>query len=67
MALSMKQKIEILHLWASDVAALTVALEEGMPDGDDDLQRQFLLALETMRAAEELEHAGPTKHHGILD
>ena len=46
-------------------AELAVALEEGMPNGDDDLQRSILLALEDLRARIDTERAGPTKHHGL--
>lgn len=65
--LSTHQKIEILHRWAYDAAELAVALEEGMPDGDDDLQRQVLLALQELRARVDSEHTGPTKQHGLPD
>lgn len=65
--LSTGQKIEVLHRWAYDAAELAVALEEGMPNGDDDLQRQVLLALEELRARNDAERSGPTKQHGLPD
>lgn len=64
-ALTAQQKIEVLYRWAYDAAELAVALEEGMPNGDDDLQRSILLALEDLQARIDTERAGPTKHHGL--
>ncbi len=65
--LSTSQKIEVLRRWAYDAAEVAVALEEGMPNGDEDLQRQVLLALEELRARIDAERAGPTKQHGFPD
>lgn len=65
--LTAKQKIDVLRRWAYDAAELAVALEEGMPNGDDDLQSRILLALNELRAGIDAEHAGPTKHHGLPD
>jgi len=63
--LSREQKIEILRRWEYDAAGYAVALEEGMPGGEDDLQRQILLALEQLGASTDTEHVGPTKQHGM--
>ncbi len=65
--LSHKQKIDILHRWAYEAAERAVALEEGMPDGEEDLQRQILLALAELHGRVDVEHCGPTKHHGLPD
>ncbi len=64
-ALSSQQKIEILRRWEYDAAECAVALEEGMPGREDDLQRQTLLALEQLHADVDAEHVGPTKQHGL--
>jgi hypothetical protein len=64
--LSRQQKIEILHRWEYDAAECAVALEEGMPGREDDLQRRILLALEQLHAHVDAEHVGPTKQHGLL-
>jgi hypothetical protein len=66
-ALSRQQKIAILHRWQYDAAESAVALEEGMPGREDDLQRQLLLALEELHAQTDAEHVGPTKQHGLPD
>jgi hypothetical protein len=63
--LSTQQKIELLRRWEYDAAELAVALEEGMPGRDDDLQRQILLALGELHAKIDTEHVGPTKEHGL--
>lgn len=63
--LSRQQKIEILLRWSDDAAERAVALEEGMPGREDDLQRQILLALERLHADIDAEHVGPTKQHGL--
>lgn len=63
--LSRRQKIDILQRWAYEAAELAVADEEGMSDGDEDLQRQILLALAALEASSDSEHSGPTKHHGL--
>jgi len=65
--LTAKQKIDVLRRWAYDAAELAVAVEEGMPNGDEDLQSKILLALKELQAGVDAEHAGPTKHHGIPD
>lgn len=65
--LTAKQKIDVLHRWAYEAAELSVALEEGMPNGDDDLQSRILLALKELQAEAGAERTGPTKHHGLPD
>jgi hypothetical protein len=63
--LSKQQKIEILQRWQYDASESAVALEEGMPGCEDDLQRQILLALGQLQAQTDAEHVGPTKQHGL--
>jgi hypothetical protein len=41
-----------------------VATEEGMPNGNGDLLRRILIALDRL-ADVDMEHTGPTKQHGI--
>ena len=64
-ALSQEQKIELLRRWAYDANESAVALEEGMPDGESDLLRRILLALEQLTGGIDTEQVGPTKQHGI--
>jgi len=64
-ALSTRQKIEILRRWEYDAAEQAVALEEGMPGGEDDLLRRILLALEQLNGGIDVEHVGPSKQHGL--
>jgi hypothetical protein len=63
--LSKQQKIEILHRWEYDASENCVAVEEGMPDGESDLLRRILLALDRLTGGIDVEHVGPTKQHGI--
>lgn len=63
-ALSRAEKIEILRRWEYDASEIAVAREEGMPDGDNDLLRRVLLALEKL-ATVDPEQAAPTKQHGL--
>jgi ubiquinone biosynthesis O-methyltransferase len=63
--LSGEQKIEVLLRWEYDAAEEAVALEEGMPGQDSDLLRRILLALSKLGAPTDIEHAGPSKQHGI--
>jgi hypothetical protein len=63
-ALGRDQKIEILRRWTYDASEICVATEEGMPDGNGDLLRRILVALDTL-ADVDVEHLGPTKQHGI--
>jgi|TARA_B100000965_G_scaffold384630_1_gene385076 hypothetical protein len=63
--LSREQKIEILRRWEYDASEVSVAVEEGMPDGDDDLLQRILNALGELSASIDGEKTGPTKQHGI--
>lgn len=62
--LSPQQKIEILRRWEYDAAESSVALEEGMPDGNGDLLQRILVALNQLSGVD-MERTGPTKQHGI--
>lgn len=64
-ALTQEQKIELLRRWAYDASEICVALEEGMPDGESDLLRRILLALDQLTGGIDTEQGGPTKQHGI--
>ena len=64
-ALSREQKIEILRRWEYDAAEVAVAVEEGMPNGEDDLLRQILLALGRLAGGVDPEKVAPTKQHGL--
>jgi hypothetical protein len=63
--LSKDQKIEILMRWEYDAAEEAVALEEGMPGQDSDLQRRILVTLGKLTDAIDIEHTGPSKQHAI--
>jgi hypothetical protein len=63
--LSEQQKMEILRRWAYDASESSVAVEEGMRDGDGGLLRRILLALEQLSGGIDMERVGPTKQHGI--
>jgi hypothetical protein len=65
--LSTDQKIEILRRWEYDAAEVAVAVEEGMPDGESDLLRQIVLALDRLSDGIDVEEVGPTKQHGLPD
>lgn len=58
------EKADLLCRMAYDAAEQAVALEEGMPGVDDDLQRRVLLALNQLHRGINLERTGPTKQHG---
>lgn len=64
LGLSRDQKIEILRRWTYDASEDCVATEEGMPDGNGDLLRRILVALDSL-ADVDMEHPGPTKQRGI--
>ena len=64
-SLKQEDKIEILRRWAYDATELSVAGEEGMPGGNDDLLRQVLLALNKLTGGLDLKQTGPTKHKGL--
>jgi len=63
-ALSREQKIEILRRWTYDASEVCVATEEGMRNGNGDLLRRIMVALDRL-ADVNMEHSGPTKQHGI--
>lgn len=63
--ISKEQKIEILRRWEYDASEQCVAVEEGMPDGESDLLRRILLALDRLTGGVDVERVGPTKQHGI--
>ncbi len=63
--LSKQQKIEILRRWEYDASENCVAVEEGMPDGESNLLRRILLALDRLTGGIDVEQVGPTKQHGI--
>lgn len=63
--LSARQKAELLRRWEYDASETSVATEEGMPDGENDLLQRILLALEKLSVEVDLEQVGPTKQHGI--
>lgn len=64
--LTKPQKIELLKRWAYDAADASVALEEGMPAGPElSLELRVLEALGQLGAAPDVEHASPTKQHGL--
>jgi starvation-inducible DNA-binding protein len=63
--LTSAQKIEVLLRWEYDAAEEAVAVEEGMRGRDDDLVGRILAALGKLNAAIDIEHAGPSKQHGI--
>ena len=63
--LSEQQKIEILRRWEYDASEASVAVEEGMPDGDGDLLQRIVLALEKVSGGFDAERSAPTKQHGI--
>jgi hypothetical protein len=63
--LSDQQKIEILRRWAYDISEISVAVEEGMPDGDGDLLQRILLSLDQLAGGINMERLTPTKQHGI--
>jgi hypothetical protein len=62
--LTEQEKADLLCLMAYDASEQAVALEEGMPGADDDLQRRVLLALDQLHRRMDVEHSGPTKQHG---
>lgn len=63
--LSNEQRIEILRRWEYDASEGVVATEEGMPDGENDLLRRVLLALDRLTGDVDVEKSGPTKQQGL--
>jgi hypothetical protein len=64
-ALTKQQKIEILQRWEYDSREDAVAVEEGMPGSGGEMLRRILLAIDPLTDGSDVEHAGPTKQHGI--
>ena len=62
--LSKQQKIEVLRRWAYDASEVCVAVEEGMPGGENNTLRRVLLALDQLCDVD-VDQVGPTKQHGI--
>ncbi len=60
------EKADLLCRLAYDAAELDVALEEGMPGDESDLQQRVLLALNHLGRSIDREHTGPTKQHGVF-
>lgn len=63
--LSSEQRIEILRRWEYDASEGAVATEEGMPDGENDLLRRVLLALDRLAGDVDVAKTGPTKQEGL--
>ncbi|MEP0232053.1 hypothetical protein [Roseibium sp.] len=63
--LSVEQRIEILRRWSYDAAEDAVALEEGMPDGNSDLQHRVLTVLDRLTGGLDVEMVASGKHHGL--
>jgi len=63
--LTREQKLEALYRWEYDAAEVAVAVEEGMPGEDNGLLRRVMLALGALTRSVDVEHAGPTKQHGL--
>ncbi|MBR0683417.1 hypothetical protein GXW74_23225 [Roseomonas eburnea] len=64
-ALTPEEKIEILRRWEYDAADVAVAIEEGMPGGDETLLRRITLALQQLAGPLDLDRTGPSKQHGL--
>ena len=64
--LTASAKADILRAWYHDAAESSVAEEEGMGAGEDDLVRRILLALERVTGdAGAGERTDPSKHHTL--
>jgi len=63
--LTVDQKVEILRRWEYDASEICVAVEEGMPNGESDLLRRIVLALNELTGGIDVGRVGPTKQHGI--
>jgi hypothetical protein len=46
--LAPEQKIDTLRRWQHDALEISTAVEEGMPDGDNDIFRRILVALQRL-------------------
>lgn len=63
--LTNEQKIEILRNWEYQAAEEAVALEEGMPGEESDLQMEIMVALGELTGSLDLERTSPSKQHGL--
>lgn len=63
--LTKQEKIEILRRWEYDASENCVAVEEGMPDGDDGLLQRILRALKQVTEGFDVEQVSPSKQHGL--
>ncbi|WP_417672200.1 hypothetical protein [Roseibium sp.] len=63
--LNLEQRIEVLRRWSYDAAEEAVALEEGMQDGDSDLQHRVLALLDKLTGGVDVETASTGKQHGL--
>jgi hypothetical protein len=50
--LATEQKIEVLRRWEHDALEISTAVEEGMPDGENDILRRILIALEQLSGSQ---------------
>lgn len=63
--LSKDQKIEILRRWEYDASELSVAEEEGMPDGEPSMMQRVTRALHAVTGGYDVDHTPPTKQGGV--
>lgn len=63
--LTRDQRIEILKRWHYDATDIAVAVEEGMPGGEETLLRRITLALESLVGTVDQERTGASKQHGL--
>jgi len=63
--LTREQKVEILRRWEYDAASEAVAVEEGMPGGEDILLRRITLALEGLADGLDPDRTAPGKQGGF--
>ncbi|MGM0562070.1 MAG: hypothetical protein ACQETX_13505 [Pseudomonadota bacterium] len=63
--LTQQEKIEILRRWEYDASENYVAVEEGMPDGEDGLLQRILQALDKLTKGFDAEQISPSKQHGL--
>lgn len=62
--LTAREKADLLCRMSYDAAEQAVALEEGMPGDDDDLQRRVLVAIDRLHRRMDVDHTSPSKQHG---
>lgn len=63
--LTRQQRIEILQRWLYDATDVSVAIEEGMPGGEETLLRRITLALDQLVGPLDLDRTGASKHRGL--